>query len=591
MFKSKLIWQLFYTYIFIISISIFAASWNAYNYIRLRYLDFVKESLESVAKIVGNTIEEENILFEQADLDDLCKELSAIYNKRLTIILPNGVVIGESDTDLAEMENHANRPEIKDALHGKVGDSMRYSVSVDKTMQYVAIPYRQDGEIIGVIRASYPASSIDVVFKSIFIQIGLDGGLIALIAICISLYFSFSISYPLKLMQQGAARFAHGDLHQPIQIKGVKDFEVLSDAMNNMAVQLDERIHNEVQQRSQQEAILSSMVEGVIAVNKKKEVISMNQTARSWLELNESEVDKSFPMQRIQNPSIIEYINRALQSPKSMELEIELGTYNMRFVQAQSSSLRDTDGSITGTVIVMHDVTRIRTLENMRQEFVANVSHELKTPITSIKGFVETLMDGALQNTEDTERFLTIITKQADRLHAIIEDLLSLSRIEQEEKQGSIPLESKELAVVLKSAMENCLPRLEEKHITFLKEIDETIQAEINAQLLEQAVMNLIDNAVKYSENGSSIKVMVNANEVEAVIHVQDWGCGISPEHIPRLFERFYRVDKARSRKLGGTGLGLAIVKHITQAHGGYVDVESEVGFGSIFKIHLPKQH
>lgn len=589
MFKIRLLWQLLYTYLLIIVVTLLAASWYASDYIRRTYLEFVKNDLESVAEFLGKQIENEGITLENANLDDLCQELSEIYDRRLTIILPNGIVVGESDRNSDDMENHATRPEILEAFEGNVGESMRYSESVNKTMQYVAIPYIHDGVITGVIRAAYPASSIAVALRSIYFPIGLGGAVIALIAISISLYFSFQISSPLTVMQNGAARFARGDLNQPIDIRGAQDFEVLANAMNHMAVQLSERIHFEVQNRSQLEAILSSMVEGVIAIDRNRNVISINHTAKKWLEVDDQNMEPQDILMQIKHQDFIGFVNAALKSNQPIEQEFELGTYKVRFVQAQSSTLRDSEGEIDGTVIVMHDVTRVRTLENLRQEFVANVSHELKTPITSIKGFVETLLDGAINNPNDSKRFLSIITKQADRLHAIIEDLLSLSRVEQEEKQGSIPLVKSEVATVLHFAMENCSPRLEEKKIRYSKHIDDSIELEINTQLLEQAVSNLIDNAVKYSDSGSKIEVALYKNEFETIISVQDWGCGIPNEHLPRLFERFYRVDKARSRKMGGTGLGLAIVKHITQAHNGYVDVKSTVGEGSTFTIHLPK--
>lgn len=589
MFRIKLLWQLFYTYLLIIVLTLLAASWYSSDYISRTYLEFVKKDLHSVAEQLGNQIEENGISIENANLDSLCSKWSKIYDKRLTIILANGVVVGESDRNSAEMENHSDRPEIMEAMNGKVGESQRYSATVNMMMQYVAIPYYQGDEIEGVIRASFPVASIELALRSIYFPIGLGGAIIALIAISISLYFSFQISSPLTVMKNGATRFAEGDLNQLIEIHGAQDFEVLANAMNHMAEQLNERIHHEVQNRSQLEAILSSMVEGVIAIDRNKEVISINHTATQWLEVPDSHAKPKEILKHIKQPEFIEFVHAALRSNEPVEQEFELGTYNVRFVQAQSSTLRDSNGEIDGTVIVMHDVTRVRTLENLRQEFVANVSHELKTPITSIKGFVETLLDGAIDDPDDSKRFLSIITKQADRLHAIIEDLLSLSRIEQEEKQGSIPLIKSEVAPVLNAAMENCTPRLEDKQITFIKNIDDTYMAEINPQLLEQAVSNLIDNAVKYSENGTSIQVSLIQNEFETVILVQDWGCGIPKEHLPRLFERFYRVDKARSRKMGGTGLGLAIVKHITQAHNGYVDVESKVGEGSTFKIHLPK--
>jgi two-component system, OmpR family, phosphate regulon sensor histidine kinase PhoR len=251
--------------------------------------------------------------------------------------------------------------------------------------------------------------------------------------------------------------------------------------------------------------------------------------------------------------------------------------------------LRDGEGKRTGSLIVLNDVTRLRKLENIRRDFVANVSHELKTPITAIKGFVDTLKDGAAKNLDDAERFLAIIQKHVDRLENIVEDLLSLSRIEKEGEREESELEERAIGEVLAGAIQVCDVKAREKGIGIELICDREVRAEINPTLLEQAVVNLLDNAIKYSDPGKKVEVEALETEAEVLIHVRDHGCGIEKKHLDRLFERFYRVDQARSRKLGGTGLGLAIVKHIAQAHGGSVSVESQPGQGSTFTIHLPK--
>jgi two-component system phosphate regulon sensor histidine kinase PhoR len=261
-----------------------------------------------------------------------------------------------------------------------------------------------------------------------------------------------------------------------------------------------------------------------------------------------------------------------------------------RTIRLRGTALRDVSGD-GGAVIVLDDVTDVQRLEAVRRDFVANVSHELKTPIASIKGFVETLLDGAADDPADNKRFLGIVARQADRLAAIIEDLLALSRIEQSEGAGNLPLERASLADVLAAAVADCGPRGTERSVHLETDCDPDLTADVNAPLLEQAIINLVDNAIKYSEPGHTVWITA-AREGDGadglVIRVRDEGCGIEAEHLPRLFERFYRVDKARSRKLGGTGLGLAIVKHIVQAHGGTVGVESLPGQGTTFTLRLP---
>ena len=240
-----------------------------------------------------------------------------------------------------------------------------------------------------------------------------------------------------------------------------------------------------------------------------------------------------------------------------------------------------------GAVIVLNDVTRLRRLETVRRDFVANVSHELRTPITSIKGFVETLQQGALENREEAERFLEIMSKQVERLNAIIEDLLSLSRLEQDSGTLEIAMEKTKILPILESVIRDCENKALKKNTSIKLNCPNELEVFANPPLLNQAVLNLVDNALKYSEQGGEIKVQALSTETETVIEIQDWGCGIDSSHLPRLFERFYRVDQARSRQLGGTGLGLAIVKHIAQVHGGRVSVNSTLGKGSRFSIHL----
>ena len=242
-----------------------------------------------------------------------------------------------------------------------------------------------------------------------------------------------------------------------------------------------------------------------------------------------------------------------------------------------------------GTLLVINEVTQLRRLENLRKDFVANVSHEIKTPLTAIKGFVETLHQGNVDEPEESERFLGIIQKHVDRLSSIIDDLLSLSRIEQEDERQAIEFENKPIKDIFESAVQICRSKAEEKKIDLHLACEENLSSYMDPTLLEQAVVNLLDNAIKYSEPNSAIHLTANLSDSEVKIIVEDQGIGIAKKHLSRLFERFYRVDKARSRKLGGTGLGLAIVKHIAQAHGGQVTVKSTAGKGSTFTIHLPK--
>ncbi|MGC9329410.1 MAG: two-component system histidine kinase PnpS, partial [Candidatus Hinthialibacter sp.] len=426
------------------------------------------------------------------------------------------------------------------------------------------------------------------VLNSVYLQILMAGLAAAVIAAVICLMISQKISRPLWMLKEGADRIADGNLNVRLTTPESEEMGHVATAMNKMVEQLDNRIQTINRQRRQQEAIFASMIEGVLAVDKDKRIITMNQAAANLLHISLTHTEDKLVADIIDDPDIFQFIDNALAGDEPLEAEIVLGDKEKSFLQMHGSALLDSEGERIGAVVVMHDITTLRRLENIRRDFVANVSHELKTPITSIKGFVETLMDGALSNPDDAMRFLGIISRQADRLNSIIEDLLSLSRIEQDKDKASIPLEFCSILSLMKNALECCKPRAAEKQIALELVCDQDFSLPVNPPLLEQAVLNLTDNAIKYSDSHTTVRLEVSRSDQWAVITVQDWGCGIEQEHLPRIFERFYRVDKARSRKLGGTGLGLAIVKHITQAHGGFITVDSELGKGSAFSIHLP---
>ena len=266
---------------------------------------------------------------------------------------------------------------------------------------------------------------------------------------------------------------------------------------------------------------------------------------------------------------------------------MEIKDNGRKIFKAHGTSLRDSQGISLGTLVVLHDITQLRQLENTRRDFVANVSHELKTPITSIKGFVETLLAGALKEPENAENFLKIIAKQTDRLNEIIDDLLTLSRIEQDAERRQIFLNGQKIKGVLQSAIQVCEAKAAGKKIALELNCPEDLRAQINPPLLEQALVNLVDNAVKFSEPGRVVQVEAQREGPQVIIRVRDQGPGIPPEHLPRIFERFYRVDAGRSRKIGGSGLGLAIVKHIALAHGGRVTVASSPGKETVFSLQV----
>jgi len=589
MARRRLVWQLYPSYLLITLVSLLAVTWYASASLKRLYYERTASDLRARARLVEMHLGAGPSLADEAQVDALCKELGKRISTRITVILPTGRVIGDTEADPARMENHADRPEIIEAFRGGVGTSSRPSPTLRQDMMYVAVPLEAGDSRIAVVRTSVPLTAIEQTLRSVQIKIVLGGALIAIFAAAVSLAVSRRISRPLEQMQRGAARFARGELNHKLPVPNSEEIGGLADALNYMAGQLHERIETITRQRSELEAVLSSMVEGVVAIDSEEHVISVNQAAAELLGINAGKAPGRSVQEVIRNSELQNLIAEMLSGDKPLERDIVLRNGAERFLSVHGTALRDAQGGELGALIVLNDVTRMRRLENVRREFVANVSHELRTPVTAIKGFAESLLDRALKDPSRAEHFLGIIAKQADRLNSIIEDLLCLSRIEQEAERAEIALEKGRIIDVLQAAVGICSRSATKKNISIDLNCDEGIEAAINAPLLEQAAANLIDNAIKYSEPGSSVQVEAAQTDVEVIIRVRDRGCGIEKEHLPRLFERFYRVDKARSRKLGGTGLGLAIVKHIAQAHGGSVDVESTPGQGSVFSIRLPK--
>jgi two-component system phosphate regulon sensor histidine kinase PhoR len=586
--KKRLLWQLYPSYLLITVISVMGVTWYASSSLRQFFLGQTASDLEARARLVEKQIEECLDPPDEKCVDLLCKKIGRRASTRITIILPSGKVIGDSREDPAKMDNHVDRPEFMQALTGPSGNSMRYSRTLEKNMMYVGIPVRANEQTLAVVRTSIPVTAIDVALKEIQIRIAGAGLVIALFAAALSLIVSRRITRPIEELRKGAESFARGDFQCTLPVSESEEIGGLAEAMNEMARQLHERINTIIGQRNEIEGVLCSMIEGVIAVDMDERVLSMNNAAVRMFGCNASEAQGRSIQEIVRNTVLREFVTDTLSSEKPVERDVVLSSNGDLFLSGHGTLLQDAQGKQIGALIVLNDVTRLRRLEEIRRDFVANVSHEIKTPITAIKGFVETLREGAVKNPDDAERFLGIIEKHVERLEAIIEDLLSLSRIERGTEREENELVENSVKDVLDTAIQVCEVGAVARKIDIELSCPENLFAKMEPRLLEQAVVNLLDNAVKYSNEESSIRVEASQGEGEIILSVRDEGCGIEKKHLSRLFERFYRVDKARSRQLGGTGLGLAIVKHIAQAHGGHVNVESTPGKGSTFSIYLP---
>jgi two-component system phosphate regulon sensor histidine kinase PhoR len=503
---------------------------------------------------------------------------------------------GSLSTATAEADSSDRWPEqewlVAEALAGRPARSSRYDVTSGNRIFAVAVPVGLAQNRAGVLRVSADSQEADRVLSESLRRLLLGSLAAGALALVVAWVVAQRLARPLGDLAAGVTQVAAGEA-APLVGSDIAELAAIVEAVTRLRNQLVERGLTIDRRDTEQEAVLDSMIEGVLAVDVRQRIVGINQAAAGLLQVDIDAVLRRPIQEVIRNPEIRRFVLQAIDCREPVEDDFVLSDPVSRIFHGRGTALRDPSGE-GGAVIVFNDVTELERLESIRRDFVANVSHELKTPVATIKGFVETLLDGAIDEPADNRRFLEIVGRQSDRLAAIIEDLLALSRIEQSEGAGSLPREPVAVASLLAAARSSCLPRATERGMAIELDCPDELVAEVNAALLEQAVLNLIDNAIKYSGTERPIHVQAAAEAIPGqaglslVISIRDEGNGIPAEHLPRLFERFYRVDKGRSRQVGGTGLGLSIVKHIVQAHGGTIAVVSERGQGSTFTVQLP---
>lgn len=550
----------------------------------------IRTDLKKQISLVKSYIEEDPIQnIHSYELDKIADKIGKNLKLRVTIISLDGRVFGDSELNIDELiwvENHLYRPEVQQALKSKIGESKRFSTTVKKDMLYIATLYGKN-KTQNIIRLAIPLVEIELISGRVKKMLTASLLFAFILAIIISFLASVFISKPIREISLITRDVARGNFSKRVPISSNDEIGDLSKAFNYMSEQIKLKLHEVNLSKSRLEAVLLSMFEGVMVVDSGGTILLMNQTLKDFLLVKDEPVGRK-PIEIIRNIEIQEITDCALKANCGVETcEIFVLTPKEKILSVHATPVIR-EGKPEGAVLVFYDITSLRQLEKVRRDFVANVSHELRTPISSIKGYAETLIDGALEDKKNAKDFLKIIYSDSSRLARLIDDLLDLSKIE----SGKLKLTLKPTALepVIKRIVSGLNKQAKDKSIKIQIDIPLYLPNILADEArIAQVLLNLIDNAIKYNQQKGVITISAKEKNKFVQVDISDTGVGIPEKDLPRLFERFYRVDKARSRELGGTGLGLSIVKHIVSAHHGEVSVQSVLGQGSTFSFTIPK--
>jgi two-component system phosphate regulon sensor histidine kinase PhoR len=556
------------------------------NFEEKRAFQALHEQLLIDAELIADLVNDPEVLQNSTTMAKLVSKLAGQTKMRLTVIAPNGKVLGDSAHDYTRMPNHSDRPEIKLALSGREGFITRYSLTLREYLIYVAYPVTVNRQVIGVVRVA--KSQEQVRQMMLRIRLLLSGGilLITILTICLGWLVVSRITKPIRELQYLATRMSEGDLSGRVKFFGQGELADLGQAFNKMAERLADSFAVIGTEKRKLEVIMANLADGILVIDRELRIILANPSAQSMLGLDTGLSQGRTILEAVLNHHLLDLIVKVTQSQTPIESELVLYHPHHKQLQVFLAPLNDETGILTGSIVVLHDLTQLRRLERVRQDFVANVSHELRTPITAIKAMTETLLGGGWQNSEMLLRYLRATDQESDRMANLINDLLALAR-----------LDSKAEVIIEPFDLVDLITEVKERFITinlpvpaFKVELPPGPLPLVNANRdqIKQVLINLLDNAFKYTPAGGKITLSVQSVGERLKITVADTGIGIPSDDLERIFERFYRVDKARSREEGGTGLGLSIVKHIVENYGGRVEVESTLNQGSVFRFTVP---
>ncbi len=576
--KSRLFFKVFGTYLLIMVLSVSVVALLVGHEIRKSATARIGQELMTYAGIID--------LSRGKEIGAKIRELAGISQSRVTLIDASGRVTADSERAPEELENHLNRPEIQEARVRGKGSAVRFSQTLGVNMLYVAVALGGD-PASGYVRLARPLheveNSVDNIYHSFFAAIFL----VIPLSFVIAFFFSYRLASPIIAMEQYTEKLRKGEVSGTLLVETTGEMKQLAANINYLVVELQDKIRQANEEKGKLIAAFASMTEGVLVLNHEDRIETFNRSFRHLTASRFGDVMNKTLIEAFRNVELQGAFERFKETHEPVTREVALGESDPVIVDVSITAISGPPGE-GKTMIVFHDVTRLKKLEQMRVDFVANVTHEIRTPLTAIIGFVETLQGGAIEDRETARQFLDTIGRHAQRLNRLVEDLLTLSAIELGEMKFVFT------GTALNKAVENVLAVIEaragEKHIDIKTELPGDLPPLwADPDRLVQVLLNILDNAVKFTPTAGKISLSASAEEGGFVaVKVADTGIGIPKEEIPRLGERFYRVDKARSREMGGTGLGLSIVKHLLAAHGGRMEIESQVGKGTVVSLFFP---
>lgn len=588
MFGSRFLWKLYAGYAVVIVLTAFMVGVMVVRGFERDLTRQIQSSLHSEALLLQEIARP----YVDAPPDSAFQHrvwvLGSSADTRMTVIDADGRVLADSREDPSAMDNQRTRPEIVGALTKGVGVARLFSSSFGGTAMYVAVPVVKDGAVAGYVRVAQPLLALEERRGAVRGMVLLGTALAVVLALLIGFVLARSYTRPLVAMTAAARAVAAGDYNHPIRIDRKDEIGALAGALNAMTAQLKSQIDTITADRNVTFAILASMVEGVVAVDRDDVVVHVNSAAEAILGIDATSAQGRRIWEVTRVVEVSEALNDAMKEGRVRVSEARITKAQKdQVIQVIGSPLKNANGERVGAVIVLHDVSDLRQLEGVRRDFVANISHELKTPLAAIRGLVETLIDDEDMDPVTHQRFIEKIHDQSMRLSNLVSDLLTLSRLEAD--QSGIQFEGVDVREAVAESYRAQVHVAESKKVDIAARVaDSPVVVEGDPEALRELVDNLLSNAIKFTPEGGHVDLRLGVEGPNAVLTVEDTGIGIAPEDQGRIFERFYRVDKARSRQLGGTGLGLSIVKHVALAHGGNVSLKSAPGRGSTFRVQIP---